>query len=216
MQVKIINKSENIIDTMYVAARTCYSSESPIDIKINDNPFKLTKKVLDSGHKSIAEHIMFTFAVEGISRSCSHQLVRHRHCCFSQQSQRYVNMANVEFVVPYGLKKEENDKIGALINQTMKAYNELIASGVKQEDARAILPNCCTTNLVMTCNLRELMHICNLRLCTRAQKEIRELVQLMVNEVIKIVPELTEYLVPNCERLGFCPEHNGCGRKPSR
>ena len=216
MHVKLINKSEHILDTMYVAARTCYSAESPIDIKVGDEPFKLIKKVLDSGHESIAEHVSFTFAIEGISRACSHQLVRHRHCSFSQQSQRYVNMKDAEFVVPYGLKKEENDKIGALINYTMKTYNELIEAGVKQEDARAILPNCCTTNMVMTCNLRELMHICNLRMCSRAQKEVRELVTLMANEVIKVVPEMKEYLVPNCERLGFCPEHNGCGRKPSK
>lgn len=216
MHVKLINKSEHILDTMYVAARTCYSAESPIDIKVSDKPFKLIKKVLDSGHLSIAEHISFTFAIEGISRACSLQIIRHRHCSFSQQSQRYVNMKNAEFVVPYGLKKEENDKIGALINYTMKTYNELIEAGVKQEDARAILPNCCTTNMVMTCNLRELMHICNLRMCTRAQKEVRELVTLMANEVIKVVPEMKEYLVPNCERLGFCTEHNGCGRKPSK
>lgn len=216
MRVELINKSENILETMYIAAKTCYSAESPMDIKVNDEPFKLIKKVLDSGHSSIAEHILFTFAIEGISRACSHQLVRHRLCVFSQQSQRYVNMKNAEFVVPFGLKKEENDKIGALINLTMKTYNELIASGVKQEDARAILPNCCTTNLVMSCNLRELMHICNLRLCSRSQKEIRELVTLMVKEVLRVVPQMEEYLVPNCERLGFCPEHNGCGRKANK
>jgi flavin-dependent thymidylate synthase len=88
-----------------------------------------------------------------------------------------------------------------------------IEKGGKAEDARDLLPNATKTNIVLTCNLRELMHICNERLCTRAQKEIRELVHQMRNGVVGVCPELGKYLQPKCEILGYCREHKSCGRK---
>lgn len=231
MQVKLINKSENILDTMYVSARTCYSTESPIDIKISNEPLKLIKKVLNSGHLSITEHIFFTFAIEGISRSCSHQLVRHRHCTFSQQSQRYIEIKEgyntlLELFENPKTDKDENYLLSIadkyFINITkdnyrmyislLLSYLRSIKQGIKPEDARMILPNATKTNLVMSLNLRELIHIANLRLCTRAQLEIRQLVKKMCDLVIEKDPWLSDYLVPKCVSLGYCNEHNSCGR----
>jgi len=254
MKVKLIQITQNPIDVMWTAARTCYSEKSPIEMwedrygatsddcehtqewteQCVEKHWNLVKKVLDSGHQSIAEHVYFTFAIEGISRACSHQLVRHRAgIVFSQQSQRYVEIkeslqelrdirehcgvaktaGTVEkYFVPNqdgmsGLKYAELD---CLIE-----YRRLIEEeSMAPEDARAILPNATKTNITMSINYRELIHICNLRLCTRAQKEIRDLFNFIVKEVEKEDERLVKYLVPQCEVLGVCTEHQCCGRKP--
>lgn len=222
MRVKLIQHTGNIIETMWTSARTCYSEKSPIEIwndsctTATDKKWKLVKQVLDSGHQSIAENITFTFAIEGISRACANQLTRHRAgIVFAQQSMRYVNASDCDFVVPEGLSKEAYNIIGETLAKCKGAYQQLIDLGVKKEDARSILPLCTTTNLTMTINLRELIHLCNLRKCVRSQAEIRDLFNEITKEVCRVEPKLKEFLVPSCEMLGFCKEHNGCGRKPT-
>ena len=101
----------------------------------------------------------------------------------------------------------DNNEIREFLNSGLRLYDKLVNNGVAKEDARAILPNAASTNLVMTCNLRELIHICNLRLCKRAQAEIRELVGLMRDEVVKELPFMKEFLVPKCR---VCTEKDKC------
>ena len=224
MKVKLISTTQNLLDILYTGARTCYNAGSPIDMfeEVNniscDKKLKLINGCIKSNHQSILEHSQFTFAIEGVSRALTHQLVRHRHCSFSQQSQRYVNLEGTfDYVTPKALQ-DEGDLQGYFaecMQQAYESYTELINKGVKPEDARAVLPNACCTNMVITLNLRSLIHLCNERLCTRAQLEIRQLVQLMVKEVLKDNEWLKPYLQPKCESLGYCPEHKGCGRKPS-
>lgn len=231
MKVKLIAKTDDPLSTMYTAARTCYSEFSSIDIYSelcyneninNEKIINLIKKVLSSGHLSIAEHIKFTFAIEGISRSCSHQLVRHRLCTFSQQSQRYVNFKDAIFnyITPPSIKNNEtlNEEYNLIMKQLKNFYNKAINSNINPEDARFVLPNAASTNIVMSTNLRNLMHLCNLRLCNRAQWEIKELTQLMVKEVLNQNKYLTEcikdFLQSSCEINGFCKEDKCCGRKP--
>lgn len=206
-----------MIDIIYTAARTCYYAGSPIEMYENVNEIsketklKLIEDCIKRNHLSVLEHAQFTFGIYGISRACSHQLVRHRHCSFSQQSQRYVNLKDkAEFVLP------ENIEEFLIVNKTLEhitnCYEILIEYGVKPEDARAILPNASSTNLVMSCNLRELIHICNERLCAKAQDEIRHLVGAMKDEVVKELPFLKTYLQPKCVKLGKCTEAKPCGR----
>lgn len=224
MKVKLISTTQNLLDILYTGARTCYNAGSPIDMfeEVDNIPpnkkLKLINGCIKSNHQSILEHSQFTFAIEGVSRALTHQLVRHRHCSFSQQSQRYVNLEGTfDYVTPKALQ-DEGDLQGYFaecMQQAYESYTELINKGVKPEDARAVLPNACCTNMVITLNLRSLIHLCNERLCTRAQLEIRQLVQLMVKEVLKENEWLKPYLQPKCESLGYCPEHKGCGRKPS-
>lgn len=224
MKVKLITATPNLLDILYTGARTCYNAGSPIDMFdevgdiSRDKKLKLINGCIKSNHQSILEHSQFTFAIEGVSRALTHQLVRHRHCSFSQQSQRYVNLeGTLDYVTPKALQ-DEGDLQGYFaecMQQAYESYTELINKGVKPEDARAVLPNACCTNMVITLNLRSLIHLCNERLCTRAQLEIRQLVQLMVKEVLKENEWLKPYLQPKCESLGYCPEHKGCGRKPS-
>lgn len=249
MRVKLIQATQNPIDVMWVAARTCYSAKSPIEMwedtikqqfvqklkddcsgyeekdEINQKHWNLVKKVLDSGHQSIAEHVYFTFAIEGISRACSHQLVRHRAgIVFSQQSQRYVEIKEDVFnLLRWEEAKPILDKYFIDVNTSnwqeyldcLKHYLHHIQMGMKAEDARNILPNATKTNITMSLNYRELIHICNLRLCTRAQKEIRDLFALIVKEVKNVDKRLASYLVPSCEVTGICFEGKSCKRKPT-
>ena len=96
----------------------------------------------------------------------------------------------------------------------LKYYLQAIQNGSEAEDARNFLPNATKTNITMSVNFRELIHICNLRLCSRAQKEIRDLCNLFKQNIYQVEPLLCTYLVPSCESLGVCVEAHSCGRKP--
>ena len=234
--VKLLSMTQNPIEVMWTAARTCYSPKGPIEMwedsatTPTDKKWKLVKTVLDSGHQSIAEHVYFTFAIEGISRACSHQLVRHRAgIVFSQQSQRYVEIKESKQELMEILNRYEGPEMKALCDKyfvefkdmipsdlikTLCEYRDLVDGGCKAEDARNVLPNATKTNIVMSINLRELIHICNLRLCTRAQDEIRTLFGMIKLAVNRYDDRLSKLLVPTCEVNGFCKEHKCCGRKP--
>ena len=189
MRVELIQATPDPIETISKIASICYDSNPK-------NPMGLVKHLYKNGHHSVFEHIYFTFKIEGISRACSHQLVRHRHCSFTQRSQRYCSEDGFGVVAPESVMKVD-EKYGYfdLMDYIERNYEELQALGVPNEDARYLLPNACETSLYLSCNLRELIHIANERLCTRAQWEIRELVKQMVSLVD---PQLQFMLVPKC------------------
>lgn len=190
MHVELIQATHYPIETIAEIASICYDSNPK-------NPLKLVEHLYKNGHHSVFEHIYFTFKIEGISRACSHQLVRHRHCSFTQRSQRYCSEGG--FLVEYPTTIQAIDEKGGyfeLMDTIQHCYDELQALGVPNEDARYILPNACTTELYLSCNLRELIHIANERLCTKAQWEIRELVKQMV---ALVDPQLHFMLVPKCK-----------------
>lgn len=238
MQARLIAKTELSIDVMYVACRTCYSNLTSgkiwETIHDEDKMKKLILKVLGSGHFSIAEHINFTFVLDGISRACANQLVRHRHCSFSQQSLRYVeikedyealigmmyvdNLDNEMYKIcdKYFVNPYDKDKQNQLYHsfteysiETLTSYLALIRDGAEPEDARGILGLNFKTNMVVTMNLREFIHICNERLCMRAQTEIREIVQQMVNNVLfhKDFQFLKQFFKAKCKT---CTEADKC------
>lgn len=223
LEVSLISIPSNLLDVIYTACRTCYSADGAVEIfnNITDDKEKklaLIKRIISSGHYSTIEHIQLTFAINNISRAATHQLVRHRHMSFSQKSQRYVKEADFDYIVPNAIQKNSEllTKFEAHMEATSKLYAELVEAGIKKEDARSILPNATASSIVCSLNLRELIHLANLRLCTRAQLEIRMCVAKMCALVIKEEPWLTEHLVPKCERLGYCDEDNSCGRKPTK
>ena len=190
MKVTLLQATPNPIETIAKIASICYDSDPK-------NALGLVKHLYRNGHHSVFEHIYFTFKIEGISRACSHQLVRHRHCSFTQRSQRYCSEDGFVVIEPPSIN--EIDSKGGYANlmfQVADHYRELQARGVRNEDARYILPNACATELYLSCNLRELIHIANERLCTRAQWEIRDLVKQMV---ALVDPELRFMLVPKCQ-----------------
>ena len=165
---------------------------------------------------STFEHVSFTFAIDGLSRVASHQLVRHRLASFSQQSQRYVKMSDSDpeaVVIPDTIKNNpEALKIfNEAVKVSQKSYADLINLGISKEDARFILPHGHSTRLVMTMNARELHHFFNLRLCRRAQWEIHELAKRMLILCREKAPVLFEKAGPDCI-FGKCNEAKSCGK----
>ena len=219
--VHLISKPANMLKTVYTACRTCYSADYPINIynSVDDEEkmLKLIERVISSGHYSTIEHIQISFAISNVSRACTHQLVRHRHMSFSQKSQRYVKeKGEFDYIIPPTIERnpELKEKFSAFMSEIANKYQEFVEAGIPAEDARAVLPNATASSLVCSLNLREMIHIANLRLCTRAQYEIRTMVKMMCEELVKEEPWLKAYLVPKCERLGFCDEDKSCGRMP--
>ena len=221
--VHLISKPENMLKTVYTACRTCYSAETPYNIYNStddeEKMLKLIERVISSGHYSTIEHIQVTFAISNVSRACTHQLVRHRHMSFSQKSQRYVKeKGQFDYLIPPTIARDEalKAKFVDFMGKISELYCEFTEAGIPAEDARAVLPNAASTSIVASLNLREMIHIANLRLCTRAQYEIRKMVQAMCEALVAEEPWLKPYLVPKCERLGYCDEDKSCGRMPTR
>jgi thymidylate synthase (FAD) len=223
MRATLLFPSRQIVEQYYVplvytACRTCYSELDPheifrraVDGEIDTAKMqKLIAGVIESGHGSTIEHIVFTFGISGVSRTLSHQLVRHRAgLAFDQQSQRYVKFKGASTMMPTSIADAEPDlrtRFEEQIDGSLDLYGDLLAAGIPGEDARFVFPNATRTNLVMTANLRALIHMSGLRLCTMAQWEIRRLFQLIRHEVFAVSPFLGSFLAPKCVPLGYCDE----------
>lgn len=214
MRVELLGRTTPSWKVCATAAGTCTSARIP-----EEPGFKALRHAISSGHESVLEHANFTFAIEGISRACSHQLVRHRIASYSQQSQRYVKMDDFDIVTPQSIKDNMDawDDYATLVQYVHDLYDVFVNDyHIPEEDARYILPNACCTNIVVTMNARELRHFFGLRLCKRAQWEIRELAESMLEVCKAVDPELFEDVGPQCEHLGYCPETRGCGHRPKR
>ena len=197
-----------------MAAKICYAknvSIKKLQKKINDDDVStFITKLLESGHESPFEHVSFTFGIEGISRACSHQLVRHRMASFSQRSQRYCFEDGFNYIEPDDMNDEEDKFFRDFMRHSKEVYSKLIDKGVKPEDARMVLPNACETKIIVTMNARELLHFFKLRCCKRAQKEIREVAFMMKNICRRVAPNIFQYAGPNCLK-GYCTEgENSC------
>lgn len=180
MKVSILSATENPIDIISLAAGTSYDKDN--------ESFARVRGCVKRRHTSVLEHAVVTFRIDGISRACSHQLVRHRLASFVQQSQRYVKLDTTNddwYVIPPSIANGPNSVKRAyrmMMNQLSTLYNGVIKtkdSGIKAEDIRYVLPNACKTNITMTMNAREFYGFLNLRKSPRAQWEIRELAELM-------------------------------------
>lgn len=213
-------------ETVAMASKLCYS---PIDIltlreKIFEkNQKTFIEKLMKMGHLSPIEHSSFTFAIEGISRVCSHQLVRHRIASYSQQSQRYVSMERgFDYIIPPSIR-EDNELKEYFINfmkESQRAYNHIVRKlnerGIRGElanqDARFVLPNASETKIIVTMNARELLHFFRQRCCNRAQWEIRQLAEEMLFIVKEIAPTIFAKAGPPC-LYAPCPEGEySCGK----
>ncbi|WP_041587640.1 FAD-dependent thymidylate synthase [Thermincola potens] len=217
MKVKLINYTPDPDKTVAAAARLCYSpigAEDLLDNLTDQEVAKFLNILVRMGHWSPIEHVTFTFAIEGVSRALSHQLVRHRIASYSQQSQRYVKFEDFAYVIPPSVKN--NPEAEAIFTRTMKIINEAykeLADLVHHEDARYVLPNACETKLVATLNARSLYNFFRHRCCERAQWEIRKLANLMLAEVRRVAPILFSNAGPDCITQGICHEGKmSCGR----
>jgi len=223
MKATLLFPDRDIVERFYVplvytACRTCYSELPPEEIfrravEGEIEPAKMQKLisgVIESGHGSTIEHIVFTFGITGVSRTLSHQLVRHRAgVAFDQQSQRYVTFKGATTMLPGSIAEADSElreRYEASIEGSLELYGALVGAGIPGEDARFVFPNATRTNLVMTTNLRALIHMSGLRLCTMAQWEIRRLFQLVRHEIFSVSPFLGSFLAPKCVALGYCDE----------
>lgn len=194
------------------AARLCYSSKSPEKIWEEVEDVSLQRRVIGAvvkrGHHSVLEHAVFTFLIEGCSRVCTHQLVRHRIASYSHRSHRYTKIGEGSFSLPPSI--EADGELMALyeehLERSVELYNKLLEMGVPREDARFVVPQAVTSPILVTMNARELLHFFGLRLCTRAQWEIRRAAALMLNAVKEVAPIIFERAGPRCWSLGYCPE----------
>lgn len=233
LNVKLLESTQNAAALIYSACRQCYSPDFAGDIyekaRGAADPAKVREfiaKVVASGHESPLEHVKFTFAIEGVSRALTHQLVRHRMASYSQQSQRYVEGSEFDHVIPPVFAKDEDLKARFLstMSDIQKSYNDLLAllkeKGIEGEaanqDARFVLPQAAETKIVVTMNCRELKHFFHHRCCTRAQWEIRAMAKKMLDICAKELPEVFAASGAKCDDLGYCPEGKKftCGKYP--
>ncbi len=220
LKVELLSHTPEPDLTAATAGHICYANATIDELKKKVTPDyakKLISHLVEAGHFSVLEHVSFTFGIEGISRACSHQLVRHRIASYSQQSQRYVDEESFNYIVPPKIKSNPSalKKFTDSIESSRKAYVEMLEISPK-EDARFLLPNAAETRIVVTMNTRSLYNFFEHRLCTRAQWEIRQLAEAMLEECKKVAPLLFNSVGPKCERLGYCTEKKSCGRKPSK
>jgi len=179
-----------------------------------DAVHRVLKTIISSGHTSALEHASYTFAIDGVSRALTHQLVRHRLASYNQQSQRYVSYAEEpEFIVPPSVAADPTalKRFKAANATAFEAYRALMEAGVPAEDARYLLPNAMETKIVVTMNIRELLHFFELRCCKRAQWEIRDLSLAMLDLAEPTAPYIFMDAGAACRR-GPCREGNmTCG-----
>ncbi len=208
MKVDLISHTADPDQLCGAIARTCYSQDDACSLIASGKDHTQTlKNVLKSGHHSVIEHAVFTFNISGISRVTSHQLVRHRIASITQQSQRYVKSDGLDTVYPDTMydNEEVRNAIFTLEDIISDIAEELRELGLKEEDIRYIYPNSVKTNIVLTMNARSLLNFFSLRCCSRAQTEIRELAEVMLDLCQSVAPVIFKDAGKPCIR-GECPE----------
>ena len=211
MNVKLIGFTPNPEKIPAMAAKLTHSKTKPEELdKTSDKELKaMLEQVVSLGHTSVLEHTNFTFAISDVSRSLTHQLVRHRIASYAQQSQRYVDLKEPNYVTPPKIAKNKNMKkaYDEIMNNIWKEYNELLEMGIPAEDSRFVLPNAACTNIIVTMNARSLQNFFELRCCQHAQWEIRQCANKMLKEVKKIAPTIFKNAGPACKTKKICPEN---------
>ena len=199
MTIELVASTPNPELVIANAARTCYDSKE----KDLESSRKMIKAIVKSGHESCVEHATATFRLSDVSRVLTHELVRHRLLSFSQRSQRYVKENEPSYVIPDALVDDNTtnqkmllarDTFEKAMQSAWDAYSLLLSYGLKPEDARFVLPNACTTEIVVSGNFREYRNFLKLRLSPRAQWEIREAAYIILDKLYEIAPSCFEDL----------------------
>ena len=216
MKVELVGYSQmanNHGDPMAIAeqaASVCYDSKPTENLKI-------VKQCIASRHMSVLGRVSFTFHIQGISRACLAQLSRHRHISLSVRSQRYCREDDFQFVNPFPDGSFGAAEFEEYMEDARANYADMVDDGIKPEDARAVLPNACCTELYLTANARALIEMSHLRMCRRAQREIQELFYAIRSCLRHVSPIVAQNMVPSCQAHGgvpFCTERNSCGWYP--
>jgi thymidylate synthase (FAD) len=234
MRVELLAHTPDALELIYAAFRQCYHAGYVGDMwprLFSGEPDRRTQAafvalILESGHASPVEHVSFTFALSGVSRTLTHQLVRHRLASYSQQSQRYVDASRFDYVMPPAIagNAEAKERFMRFMDAAGEAYRDIRAlleaagrMGAKaNEDARFVLPQAVQTRIVVTMNCRSLLNFFEQRCCMRAQWELRAAANAMLDKCREVLPEIFSLAGAKCERLQYCPEGErfSCGRYP--
>lgn len=192
MKVELLANTPNPETLIAKCASTCYDSVP----KELDKARKMIAAIIKSGHESCIEHATATFEIDGVSRALTHELVRHRLFSFSQRSQRYVDESKPSYVIPEEIECDTLAKARYMhhMNEIWKMYAEFKEMGFKNEIARYLLPNACCTKICVSGNFREWRNFLKLRLSKRAQHEIRDLANILLDKLIEIAPSCFEDL----------------------
>jgi thymidylate synthase (FAD) len=222
LNVRLVNCTPDAERVVATAARLCYAdldlAEATSTIS-QEEAAKRVRNMVKLGHHSTLEHVSFTFGVEGVSRALTHQLVRHRIASYSQQSQRYIDFRSFSYVTPDSIQghPEFHQQYVDLMNQVRDLYQSFADGGIPKEDARYMFPNAVTSKIIISMNGRSLLHFFKLRLCMRAQTEIRQMAEAMLEVVRPAAPSLFEKAGPSCVSEGVCREnYPDCPRKKKR
>ena len=211
MHVELLYHTPDPERAVATAARLCYAPVGATELMESLSPEQIRKvleTIMGSGHFSTLEHASYTFAIDGVSRALTHQLVRHRLASYNQQSQRYVKYKNgLDVIKPDSIAADEqaNALFDDMMAKCVETYQAFLEAGIPAEDARYVLPNAAETKIVVTMNIRELMHFFNLRCCNRAQWEIRDLAWKMLELARPTAPFIFRKAGPGCVR-GACTE----------
>ena len=225
-RVRLISHTNDPYKVLYLAITECTTKSSSVE-KIDNQSIppldvlkKKVKQFANYSHGSVLEHVTFTFAIDNMSRTTSHQIVRHRIASYSQKSQRYVDTKNFidEYIIPVKISNNKDanydfikclDKISEMITFFKSKYPD-----IPNEEVRYSLPNATKTSLVLTMNTRELLHFFSVRCCSRSQFEIRYIANQMLEQCKEVLPEIFENAGPPCVSLGICLETKkfSCGK----
>ena len=218
MNVELLYYTPEPERAVATAARLCYAPVGATELMESLDAERIRKvltTILERGHLSTREHASYTFAIDGVSRALTHQLVRHRLASFNQQSQRYVKFTEgLDTIKPASIAENEecNRLFDEMIDKTVDAYKAFLDMDIPAEDARYLLPNAAETKIVVTMNIRELLHFFSVRCCNRAQWEFREVACKMLELVRPSAPLIFKQAGPGCVR-GACPEGKmSCGK----
>ena len=219
MEVKLIAYTPKPDMVCAAAAFTSWKKKTTAELfeQLSEKEaLEFLKTVMGFGHMSVTEHAAFTFSISGVSRALTHQLVRHRIASYTQQSQRYVKFSRdeIQYVTPPTIEKDKEAKkvYDDLMEKIADVYVKLTGKGIPPEDARFVLPNAATTNIVVTMNARELLHFIRLRSCERTQWELRDVAIEVLRQAKKVAPVLFSDGGPGCV-IGPCPEGKlTCGK----
>jgi len=172
-----------------LAARECYQSQD----KAHGASAKFVRMLIKRGHTSALEHCKFVYRII-CSRAASHQLVRHRHSSYSQQSQRFVVAGVPEVIYPPHFGEANKELYKRNIAKIYSIYNDYLEAGENPEDARFFLPNACVTRVVTSSNMRQIRQVMALRLESHAQWEIRIIHQQLFDILHTFAPCFVEDL----------------------
>lgn len=217
--VELIAVTEDAEAVVAKAAKTCYAGRDKLAGMLDGLGIEDIRgyigKLFEMGHMSPFEHVSFTFAIEGVSRAFLAQLTRHRLASYSVRSQRYCSEGDFEYVIPQSIENLHTirPQYKAMMDDIGRLYKRMVAMGIPKEDARMVLPNACATRLVVTMNARELLHFFALRCCSRAQWEIREVANKMLELCRGQAPGVFAKAGASCRQMGYCPEGSRtCGK----